>query len=73
MLDLLGPLGPILQGIAPIAVQIIGLWVEKKKSNDKELVSRFKQFVEAIENSSESSAKLRASAKRQRDRLDKLS
>lgn len=61
----------VLSLLLPVAVRIIGLWLDKKGA-DREVVKKFYDFVSTLEASLKTPAKLRSSAARQRKRLDDM-
>jgi hypothetical protein len=68
---IIGIVGTVLTAILPIAVKLIGNWLDMK-SEDVELKKKFYDFVSTLENSMMTPARLRNSAARQRKRLDDM-
>lgn len=60
----------IVNALLPLALQIIGLWFEKNKDK-KEARAAFLAFVEKMQATSGSSARLRSSYQSQIERLKK--
>lgn len=65
-------LGPILQGLSPIALKIMSMWVAKTQAHNKELIEKFQEFAKELDKSMNTSARLRASAQEQSKRLDEI-
>ena len=61
----------LLSAILPLAIKIIMAYLERKEV-DNEVRRRFMKFVESLETSMKSPAKLRQSYKKQGDRLDEM-
>lgn len=65
-------LGPILQGLSPLILRLLGMVVESRQAKNEELLKKFKSFSEELEKSMETSARLRKSAEAQSKRLDAI-